>query len=174
MSGSPRLTGSLLFHLNLSYSAIEAADRMRVVERCYRPLLGLLERLPWLQLTLEASGHTLERLQRLDPEWMAELRERMAQGRVEFVGSGDSQLIGPLVPASVNRWNQRLGQETYQRLLGVRPRVALVNEMAWSQGILDAYVDAGYGALVMEWNNPRRTHPSGAPTGVIGPRARAR
>src|SRR5262249_18334387 len=43
--------------------------------------------------------------------------------------------------------------------LGRAPRVALVNEMAWSQGLVDAYLDAGYEALVTEWNNPRHTHP---------------
>ncbi|MEW6072271.1 MAG: glycoside hydrolase family 57, partial [Planctomycetota bacterium] len=35
----------------------------------------------------------------------------------------------------------------------------LVNEMAWSQGLVEHYLDAGYETLVMEWNNPRRHHP---------------
>ena len=155
----PLLSGTLLFHLNLSYSAIEAGERAEVVRRCYRPILLLLDRLPWLVLALEAPGHTLERARELDPEWIERLRERVHEGRVELVGSGDTQLIGPLVPASVNEWNQRLGQETHAALLGHRPRVALVGEMAWSQGIVDAYVGAGYRGLVMEWNNPRRAHP---------------
>jgi len=154
-----KLQGSLLFHLNLNYSSIEVASRREVVARCYRPLLELAERLPWLTLTLEATGHTLERIERLDPDWIDRLRALIARGRVEFVGSGDTQLIGPLVPASVNRWNQALGRGTYERLLGIAPRVALVNEMAWSQGLVDSYLDAGYEAVVTEWNNPRRYHP---------------
>jgi len=153
------LHGTLLFHLNLNYSAIEVAERGEVVRRCYRPLLGLLDRLPWLTLAIEASGHTLERIERLDPDWLARLRALVEAGRVELVGSGDSQLIGPLVPAGVNAWNQRLGQETYARLVGRRPRTALVNELAWSQGIVDAYLEAGYETVLMEWNNPRRLHP---------------
>jgi len=32
------------FHLNLAYSAIEEADRARVIERCYWPLLRLAQR----------------------------------------------------------------------------------------------------------------------------------
>lgn len=153
------LQGSLLFHLNLNYSSIEVASRREVVARCYRPLLELAESHPWLTLTLEASGHTLERIERIDAAWIDRLRALIAAGRVEFVGSGDTQLIGPLVPASVNRWNQALGRGTYERLLGIAPRVALVNEMAWSQGLVDAYLDAGYEALITEWNNPRRFHP---------------
>jgi hypothetical protein len=31
--------------------------------------------------------------------------------------------------------------------------------MAWSQGLVDAYLDAGYEALIAEWNNPRHAHP---------------
>jgi hypothetical protein len=153
------LEGTLLFHLNLNYSSIEAASRKSVVERCYRPLLELCERRPWLRVAVEASGHTLERIAHLDPEWIQRLRALLEAGRVALVGSGDTQLIGPLVPAAVNRWNQELGRATYLRLLGRAPRVALVNEMAWSQGLVDAYLDAGYEALITEWNNPRRSHP---------------
>ncbi len=153
------LLGTLLFHLNLNYSSIEVEDRRAVVQRCYRPMLGLLERLPWLVMAVEAPGHTLELLEELDPGWLEMLAEHVRSGRVELVGSGDTQLIGPLVPRSVNAWNQRLGQETYERVLGTRPTTALVNELAWSQGIVDAYLDAGYELVLMEWNNPRRSHP---------------
>jgi hypothetical protein len=153
------LYGSVLFHANLQYSSIEASERKRVIERCYRPLLALLDRVPGLFLTLEASAATLEVLAELNPELLARLRSECAAGRVEFVGSGDTQLIGPLVPAAVHRANQLLGQEAYERLLGLRPRTALVNEMAWSQGIVPGYLDAGYETLIMEWNNPRLGHP---------------
>ena len=152
------LHGTLLFHLNLCYSAIEREEHGEVLARCYAPLLGLLERLPWLRLAIEASGHTLELIHALDPAWVERLAAHWRAGRVEFIGSGDTQLIGPIVPASVNLWNQRLGQERYEELLGRRPTVALVNEMAWSQGLVDAYLDAGYSTLVMEWNNPHKHH----------------
>jgi len=154
------LHGSVLFHLNLQYSSIEAEERARVIERCYRPMLGLLDQVPGLVLAVEASAATLEVAAELDPAWLADLRDRIAAGTVELVGSGDTQLIGPLVPPAVHRWNQRLGREAYARLLGAHPTTALVNEMAWSRGIVPAYLDAGYETLVMEWNNPRQTHPA--------------
>lgn len=157
------LHGTLLFHLNLRYSAIEREDRAVVVEHCYRPLLRLLDELPWLVLAVEATGHTLEMISDIDPDWVDELAARWKEGRVELVGSGDTQLIGPLVPASVNRWNQNLGQATYRRLLGRMPEVALVNEMAWSQGLVDAYRDAGYRTVVTEWNNPHKHHREWSP-----------
>jgi hypothetical protein len=156
------LEGTLLFHLNIGYSSIEVDSRQSVLEKCYAPLLALAESRPWLRIALEASGHTLERIEALDPAWIARLRDLLDSGRVELIGSGDTQLIGPLVPAAVNRWNQALGRETYLRLLGRAPRVALVNEMAWSQGLVDAYLDAGYEALITDWNDPRRGHPEWA------------
>ncbi len=153
------LRATLLFHLNLRYSSIGAHERGEVVRRCYRPILDIAEELPWCVMAIEATSHTLERIAELDPEWIDRLRELMAAGRVELVGSGDTQLIGPLVPAAVNAWNQRLGQEGYEHLVGTRPRTALVNEMAWSQGIVDHHLDVGHETLLMEWNNPRRSHP---------------
>jgi len=49
--------------------------------------------------------------------------------------------------------------EAYRHLLGLVPRVAVINEMAWSGGILPHYAAAGYEAVLMEWNNPYRHHP---------------
>ena len=154
-----QLSGVVLFHLNLCYSSISKERRAEVVRQCYWPMLELLDQVPDLMLAVEASGHTLELIAALDPSWIEALRREVRVGRVEFIGSGDTQLIGPLVPAEVNRWNQRLGQESYERLIGARARTALVNEMAWSQGMVEHYLDAGYEAVVMEWNNPRLQHP---------------
>jgi len=153
------LEGTLLFHLNLNRGTLEVESRGAVIARCYRPLLELAEQRPWLRLALAASGHTLERIARADPAWIARLRTLLDAGRVELVGTGDTLLIGPLVPAVVNRWNQALGRATYLRLLARAPRIALVNAFAWSQGLLDAYLDAGYEGLITEWNDARRFHP---------------
>jgi hypothetical protein len=143
------LEGALLVHLNLAQAGLELAERRAVVERIYAPLLTWLERRPWLRLGLAASGHTLERAAALDPVWLERLAGLAALGRVEFVGCGDTVLHGPLVPAAVNRWNQAMGCETYRRLLGLTPRLALVNAASLSLGLCDAYVDAGYEGLLL-------------------------
>jgi hypothetical protein len=140
---------TVLVHFNLNRGTLEVAERRGIVAQRYGPLLELVERESWLRLALAVSGHTLERIERLERGWCARLRELCAAGRIAFVGTGDTQLVGPLVPAAVNRWNQALGRETYRRLLGNAPRVALVDHMAWSQGLVDAYLDAGYEALVV-------------------------
>ena len=62
MTHRSTLKGTLLFHLNLSYSAIEVEQRGEVVRRAYGPMLALAEEHPWLRLGVEATGHTLARI----------------------------------------------------------------------------------------------------------------
>ena len=147
-----------VFHLNLAFSSIEEKQWPQVIDNCYWPLLRLI-REHNLPLGIEASGFTLEIINQLDPSWIKELTQICHTGPAEFVGSGYSQLIGPLVPAEVNCWNQKLGLDCYQQLLGIRPQLALVNEQAFSAGIVSHYSDAGYAGLIMEWDNPAHGHP---------------
>lgn len=147
-----------VFHINLAYSSIEEEQRPEVVQRCYWPLLQLAQRHAW-PLGIEASGYTLESIAKIDATWLDSLRQLISDGTCEFIGSGYVQLAGPLVPAAVNAANLRLGHQVYQDLLGLRPRLALVNEQAYSSGLIQHYLDAGYQAIIMEWDNPARYHP---------------
>jgi hypothetical protein len=146
-----------LFHLNLAFSSIEEAQREKVIRRCYWPLLSLAEHHG--PIGIEATGFTLEEIARIDPGWIARASELIAKGRVELIGSGYAQIIGPLVPWRVTAANLRIGNETYRRLLGTAPQLALVNEQAYSGGLVGLYLDAGYSALLMDWDNPGAQHP---------------
>jgi hypothetical protein len=143
------------FHLNLAFSSIEEAQRGEVIARCYWPLLRLAEKHP---VGIEASGFTLEEIAARDPEWIEALKRLIGKGRVEFIGAGYSQLIGPLVPWRVSAANLAIGNDIYRRLLEVQPRLALVNEQAYSCGLVGLYLDAGYKALLMDWDNPSSHH----------------
>jgi len=147
-----------IFHLNLFYSSIEEDQRREVIRRCYWPLLRLVKGLG-LPIGIEASGYTLELASTIDPAWIVEMRQLIQEGSCEWVGSGYTQLIGPLVPAKVNAKNLQLGLETYERILGVRPKLAFVNEQAYSAGLVRHYLDAGFQAIMMEWENPAHDHP---------------
>jgi Glycosyl hydrolase family 57 len=146
-----------LFHLNLAYSSIEAERRPELVRRCYWPLLDLAQR-DVFPIAIEGSGWTFEEIARIDPEWIDACRDLVAQGKVEVVGSTYTQAAMPLLPAEVNAWNLRLGLEVYERLLSAPPRVGLVPEQAYSPGTVDLFAEAGYGALVADWDNAYRSH----------------
>jgi len=157
MSVESTLRVFAFFHLNLAFSSIEEERRGDVIARCYWPLLQLAERAG--PIGMELSGYTLEEIAARDPEWIGRAKSLIAQGRIELIGSGFSQMIGPLVPARVTKENLRLGNETYARLLGARPRLALVNEQAYAAGLVGLYRDAGYDAIIMDWENPAAHHP---------------
>ena len=147
-----------LFHLNLAFSSIEEEQRPAVIEKCYWPLLRLPD-LIGAPIAVEATGFTLETIEQIDPLWIAELKSLIANGSVEFIGSGYAQIIGPLVPARVNEANLSLGHDVYHRLLRVTPRLALINEQAYSAGLVPLYKRASYDALLMDWDNVASHHP---------------
>jgi hypothetical protein len=146
------------FHLNLMYSSIEESARKDVIDKCYWPLFHLADM--GIPIGIEAPAVTLEIINDIDPAWITALAKYISEEKIEFIGSGYSQLIGPLVPAKVNDWNQGLGIDYYQNLLNIKPKIALVNEMAYSGGIVEHYSNVDYGGLIMEWNNPRFGHPN--------------
>lgn len=147
-----------LFHCNLFYSSIEEEERSRVIARCYHPMLRLTDE-TGASLAMEMPAVTLEEIDRLDPDWIKAFRERLDLGACELVGSGYAQIIGPLVPPEVVRWNLRLGMESYEKILDRRPGIALVNEQAYTSGLVSLYLDAGFQAIVMDWENPASHHP---------------
>lgn len=140
-----------MFHCNLAFSSIPREHFPLVVERCYAPLLGLAE--SGIPVAVEMTAWTLKEVNTIDPYFIERLRSLWDEGRCEFIGSGYSQSIFPLVPTDVNRWNLELGNKYYLDLLGRRPKIALVNEQTFSRGIVDLYREAGYEAIIMDWNN---------------------
>lgn len=148
----------MVFHLNLMFSSIEVEQRDEVIQRCYWPLLRLIKECK-LKAGIEMSAYTLEEIKQLDSLWVEELKSLIQTGNVELVGSGYSQSIGPLMSAEANTWNQEIGINIYQEILGTKPSIALINEMAYSVGVLEHYNNVGYKAVIMEWNNPYKYHP---------------
>ncbi len=144
-----------LFHLNLAFSSIEEEQRAIVVRECYRPLLALAEHHP---IGIEATAYTLQAIRKADPAWLDEVAMLIREGKVEFIGSGYAQAIGPLLPADVVAANLRLGNLAYRELLGVAPKLALVNEQAYAGGLVAQYLDAGYEALLADWDNVANFH----------------
>lgn len=147
-----------IFHLNLAYSSIEEEDRKEVIDKCYWPLLNLAKH-HGVPIGLEATAFTLEEINRIDPNWVKTLAKLWAEGAVEFIGSGYCQMIAPLVPAKLNRKNLSLGHDIYQKLLGKKPDIALINEQSFSSSLIPLYKDAGFKALVIDWADAASHHP---------------
>jgi len=146
--------GYLIFHLNLAFSSIKTEARLDVIRNCYWPLLDLVES-EGIPIGIELTGWTLQQIALLDKSWVERFRQLLENRQCELIGSGWSQVIGPLVPYEVNCWNQQLGMDAYLQILGVTPLIALVNEMAFSTGMVDVYVGVGYKGIIMDRDNVR-------------------
>jgi hypothetical protein len=140
------------WHLNLNFSAIEIEDHRKVISDCYWPLLELCEA-DDNKFGVEMSASTLNRIKQLDSTWLDKARSLQNSNKLEVIASGWSQIISPLVPWQVTEKNLRLGNEFYFSEFGKLPRVAFINEQAWSDGLFDLYVNAGFEAVIIEWEN---------------------
>ena len=138
------------------YSSIEEEQRAEVIKTCYYPLLDIAEN--YAPLGIELTGITLEIINEIEPDFVKRLKRLIDREKIELIGSGYSQIIGPLWPKRLNIENQLIGLNIYDEILGIKPNIALINEMAYSAGIVNIYSEAGYKAIIMEWNNPYRFH----------------
>lgn len=148
------MKGFQVYHLNLAFSSIPAESRPDVIKRCYWPLLGLVEG-KGIPVGIELTGWTLRQIEIIDRAWIAKFKALLEAGKCELIGSGWTQMIGPLVPHEMNVWNQRLGIQAYEQCLGLRPRLVLVNEMAYSSSLVDVYAANQYEGLIMDRDNVR-------------------
>ncbi|MFC3051238.1 glycoside hydrolase family 57 [Kordiimonas pumila] len=140
------------FHINMAFSSIEEEDRSAVIKQCYWPLLELAE--AGFPIGIEATSYSLKAIQALDPEWIVKLKALIKAGSVEFIGSGFTQMIAPLVPPEVTEWNLKLGLLDYEEILGIKPSIALINEQAYAPGLVPLYCAAGFKAIMMDWSEP--------------------
>ena len=143
-----------VFHLNLGFSSIEKEDLKSVVEKCYYPLLGIIKN-TGVPLGIELTGWTLELLEEISPEWVKSFGDLLSKNKCELIASGYSQIIGPLAPYKVNIWNQKLGLDSYKNILGIRPKIVLTNEMAFSNSLVELYKEVKFEGFIMDRDNIR-------------------
>jgi len=148
--------GYLVFHMNLAFSSIEKEARKDVINICYHPLLDLIEKCE-IPIGIEITAWTLLEIKLIDPAWIDRFKILLSSGICELIGSGYSQIIGPLVPYTINEWNQKLGINYYKKILGIKPNIVLVNEMAFSTSLIDLYKKFDYKGLIMDRSNIRLT-----------------
>ena len=147
----------LLFHMNLMFSSVEKRLRKEIVKNCYWPIIELAKKN--VKVAIEASGLTLEIINDIDNSFIDNLKNLIFDGKIEFIGSGYSQLIGPLVPSKLNTWNLTIGNKVYNDILSYQPRTALVNEMAFSSSLIGHYIANKYNTIIVEWNNAAISNP---------------
>lgn len=141
-----------IFHINLCYSSLEDSQKTEVIKKCYWPLLKIIEKLK-IPIAIEATGFSLEEIQKRDKTFIKKLKFLINKNYCEFIGSGYCQIIAPLVPDKVNYYNLKIGNRIYSKFLNTKPKIALVNEQVFSSSIVKNYLRNGYKTLILDWDN---------------------
>lgn len=137
---------ALLFHFNqhLNETAYLAS------QVCYRGLLRVLRANPSIRANLHMSGTLITALQWLDPEPLEIIREGLADGQFEIVGSTFAQNI----PYATDDWDNRRQIELHQRVIedtfGVTPTAFWNPERCWRQSLVPMIAEAGYKTITIE------------------------
>src|SRR3989338_2744734 len=142
-----------IFHGNLQFSSIERSDFNRAIDECYWPLINIVEKIKGLKIGIEFSGETLLEINKLDTRLIHKIKELAKKEKMEFIGSGFTQAIFPLIPYEVNVKNVEFGRDVYQKILGISPKIYFVNEQTVSDGIIDVYKNSGINSIISDFDS---------------------
>ena len=140
------LSLALIFHFNQHTNEyVEVANRA-----CYRGLLNVLRSHPKLKFNLHLSGTLLRALPWFDPETLKLVREGLAAGQFELLGSTYAQNV----PYASDDWDNAqqiaLHRVVLQQTFGVEPSAFWIAERCWRQSLLPLLVEGGYRVVPIE------------------------
>ena len=142
-----------IFHGNLQFSSIPKKAYKKVIANCYWPLIEILEKYEKLKFGIEFSGQTLLEIEKIDGKLLKKLRKYIEEERIEFIGSGYTQTIFPLIPYEINLRNLKLGIKIYKNTLDYTPSIFYVNEQTFSDGLISVYKDAGINNIIVDFDS---------------------
>ncbi|MBN1485262.1 MAG: hypothetical protein JXA37_11125 [Chloroflexia bacterium] len=165
----------LLFHLNQWLTPFaHLASQV-----CYRGLLEVLRRHPRLPVALHVSGTLLHSLNWLDPQPLQRIRQGLAAGQFELLGSTYAQNVAYATDDSDNARQLAWHRWILRQHFGVEPSGFWNPERCWRSSLLPLLQQSGYrytfaedtllrGAGVGE---PHRVHalrlPAGPPLALL-------
>ncbi|NLX07933.1 MAG: hypothetical protein GXY33_22555 [Phycisphaerae bacterium] len=143
-----------IFHANLHYSQLPLDKKEFVIRESYDATLRLLrERYPQAHFAFEASGYTIEEMQRLAPDVLDRYRQAFADGVCEFMGSPYAHSMLANFPFEDGLWSLKFSMETYEKVLGFRPATAWNPECSWNARMPEMFEKAGFTNLITDWES---------------------
>ena len=142
----------LFFHFNLFFSSVEKDQRKTIIKNCYYPILNIAKEHN-IPINIEASARTLLEIKKIDKNFIKILKNLVKDRKLYFVGSGFNQIIAPIVPPEINKKNLQIGNTFYKKILDHVPKTALINEMAFSDNIMNIYKEMGYNSVILDYEN---------------------
>ncbi|MFH2003275.1 MAG: hypothetical protein ABIK27_00780 [Bacteroidota bacterium] len=124
----------------------------KIVDQCYRPILGLVNNLDGFCFTANINLSLLELLDNDFPDVVAGFRKAAEKGKIELMGSTAQHPILPLIPEFLQRAQIRTDKEEKENKFNIRQncRGFYLPEMAFSGNIVGLMEELGYGWSVMD------------------------
>lgn len=145
-----------IFHGNLGFSSIPKDQYAIVLDRCYWPLLDIVEQ--GYKIGIEYPATTIEILNDIDPSYVKKLGDLWDKNQCDLIGSSAVQAVMPLIPYHVNKMNLKWGINIYRKYFSKTPKVFFLNEQTYSAAIPSLLLESGYEAMIMDWDNASEYH----------------
>lgn len=154
-----------IFHANLNYAYLTPGRYEFVIRTAYEMTIDTMrEVFPNTPYVFEASGYTIEEMAKRAPDVLEKLKEAVATGLCEFMGSPYAHPMLPNFPEEDELWSLRFSNAAYEKYLGIRPTSFWNPECGWCSYVPRQVVSAGYKNLVADFEAYSvATKPDGTP-----------
>ena len=143
-----------IFHANLNYAFLEPAFFERTIRASYEKIFDVFrEKAPKAKYVFEASGFTIEQMAKVTPDVLEKLKAAVKSGQCEFMGAPYAHPIMANIPEEDGRWSNVFSMKVYDEYLGFRPESAWNPECTWRQYVPQAFRDAGYKYLTLDFES---------------------
>ncbi len=143
-----------IFHANLNYAFLEAHKYESVIRSSYEVIIDTFrEKCPDARYVFEASGFTIDTMADLCPDVLAKLKDAIASGQCEFMGSPYAHPMVANFPEEDGRWANEFAMRTYERRLGFRPESGWNPECSWMQYVPNTFRDVGFKRLTLDFES---------------------
>jgi hypothetical protein len=144
---------AFLFHGNLNYSNMPIERRDWVIDTSYGALIKFWNsRFPGLKWNIEHAGWDVDYMAQNTPHIIEEERKILGKS-LEFVGAPYGHSILANYPYQDGVHALQFSMESYQNVLGVKPRVMWNPEGAWNRDVPRMAKAAGFDAMFVDWDS---------------------
>jgi hypothetical protein len=144
----------MIFHANLNYAYLVPERYEHVIRKSYENIIDTFrEHFPEQKYVFEASGYTLEQIEQRTPDVLEKLKDAIAKGQCEFMGSPYAHPQLANFPEEDGYHSLIFSQETYQRVLGLSAKSGWNPECGWMQYVPCQFQRAGFKYLMLDFDS---------------------